>query len=230
MAESIISLSPSMKRRLDFDHPLLDHIPEGEAGRLNDNYIELLLAEYTKTRGQAERDELIMGFLWLVKDMVCRFRAHWKETQRMTDDLVSVGVEALTEFVNNYEEPTTALKFFGGCQQFLHSRMRGYINDNRSTFSASKTTNQRRQKKDEPLEYNYAAELNEELAGMDVNDPLLVDIMDSIEAMNDIDAEEMRDLVLQFLDQQHNISEEELSDEERATIEKVTQLVRNAGL
>lgn len=80
------------------------------------------------------------------------------------------------------------------------------------------------------MEYNVASEVNDELMGGEVNDPFLVDVLDSIEALTEVDAEEMRDLVIKFLKQNHNISEEELTDEERSSLEKLTQLVRNAGV
>lgn len=231
MTETIISLRPEMLNRLEFDHEFFDNVDDY---KLPIEEQEGILESYILTRDKELRDQLVLGFLWVAKDFVCRFRAHFPSTIPMTDDLCSVGMEALVDFFEDKKSklasPVDVELVFNRIRQFIHSRMRDYINDNRSMFSACTRTNRYREQAGEPTEYNFTAELSEELTGMEVNDPLIVDILDTIEAMNDIDAEEMRDLVLGFLEQNHNISEEELTDDERRSLEKLTELVRNAGL
>lgn len=230
MIDSIISLSPSMKRRLPFDHEFMDEVGKGVYD-LTPEQVAEVATRYSQHKSKDDQYILTMSHMWLVRDFVCRFRGHFPETHPMTDDLVSVGIEALTEFVaQKFESFNTQQKFFTTLQGFIYERMRAYINDNRSAFSASLKTNKRRQNSDEPLEYCFAAEVNDDLMGGESNDPFLVDILDSIEQLNDVDTEEMRDLVYQFLKQNHNISEEELTDAEREALEKLTTYVRNAGL
>jgi hypothetical protein len=217
----IIDLRPSMKKRLMFDHPLFDDADDYKVPR---DQVADRVALYLENRAPHRRDELILGFMWLAKDLVARFRAHWPEVRPMTDDLCSEALAAVTVF---FDELQSGEQIFNKLQGRIRRALREYINNNRSAFSSSHKTNERREKNDQPLEYNFAIEHNDELNGELVTDPLLVDILDEVEHLSDIDQEEMRDLVLQFLEQNHNISESELSDEERESLEKLTQLVRN---
>jgi len=225
MTETIISLNPSMKKRLDFDHPLMDTIPAGKAGKMGGIETIARLKSYRATGSMEDRDALLMGNLWMVKDLVCRFRAHWPETLHMTDDLVSEGLVAITEFISERcEGLDTQKQFYGKAQQFIHSRLRDYINNTRSSFAASVKTNRRRQKDDKPLEYNYATEHNDELNGVQDFDPCYVDVLDSIEALADCDREEMQEMILMFLQHDHNIAEADLSDDERAALDKLSKM------
>lgn len=229
MIECIISLNSAMKRKLPFDHDFMDEVGKGIYD-LTPEQIVPILNRYIETRTEDDKYILTMCHMWLVRDLVCRFRAHFAETIPMTDDLVSVGIEAVADKLEKKLRPMSQQNFFEELQSFIHNRMRDYINNNRSAFGASTRTNRYRQEAGEPLEYNVASEVNDELMGGEVNDPFLVDVLDSIEALTEVDAEEMRDLVIKFLKQNHNISEEELTDEERSSLEKLTQLVRNAGV
>ena len=227
MLEDIISLKPSMKKQLGFDHPLMDKV---KLYKLPRKQVEEVLARYLEHRHSDDAEILILSHQWIVHEFVCRFRAYFCEVWEMTDDLVGVGLTALSEYVQEkLHEPISQLKCFRKMRAFIHERMKDYINDNISAFSASRETNKRRLKAEQPLEYNFAIELNDEIVG-EIDEPYLIDILDSIEALNEVDAEEMRDLVLKFLKQNHNISEEELTPEERASLEKLTELVRNAGV
>lgn len=226
MIESIISLGPSMKRRLPFDHEFMDEVGKGVYD-LTPEQLVPVLQMFVNTKSEDDRYILIMSHMWLVRDLVCRFRAHFPETQPMTDDLVSVGIEAVHDFFDTLEQFKNQQQVFERLQAFTQQRMRDYINDNRCTFGASRDTNNRRLRDGKPLEYNFATEVNDELMGGEVNDPYLIDVLDSIEALNDVDAEEMRDLVFHFLKQNHNISEEELTAEEREALERLTEYVRS---
>jgi len=228
MTETIISLNPSMKKRLDFDHPVMDMIEQGESGKMGGTTTMTLVRRFADTGSTQDRDDLVMGWLWLAKDLVCRFRAHWPQTLNMTDDLASEAMVALSEFVT---DRTSAIKtpkeFYSKCQQFVHTRLRDYINDNRSTFASSTRTNRNRQRDDQPLEYNYACEHNEELNGATDFDPCYVDVLDSIEALQDCDKEEMQEMILMFLQHDHDIAEADLSDKERAALEKLSKMGEN---
>lgn len=227
MASSIISLKPSMKKRLDFDHELMDEVGYY---KLSKEQTQPIIERYLESRSPDDAYILGMSYLWVVKDLVCRYRAHWPQVLYMTDDLVSVGMSALFEFVDGYKEEPKERIFYSKMLRQVEGRLRDYINDNRSAFGASRESNARRERTDKPLEYNYARELHEEITGGDIDDPYFVDILDAIESLNTVDAEEMRELVLKFLDQNHHISEDELTPEEQVALEKLTDLVRNAGL
>jgi hypothetical protein len=167
------------------------------------------------------RDELILGHLWMVKDMVSRFRAHWPEARRFTDDLVSVGMEAMTEFFTGNEYDFNKLNYF------MHNRMRDFVNYNRSTFSASTKTNERREAANRPLEYNYAGQIIDDITGEDDYHVSYVDILDAVERLAEVDQEDMHTLILHFLNRNHEIDEASLTDDEKAAIARLSEIVRS---
>jgi len=216
MSDSVISLSPSMKKRLSFDHPVMDlsEKMEPEQG-------EALIVRFLENKTKEVADQIIMGYLWVAKDLVSRFRAHWPQVIYMTDDLAGEAMTALSTFVWDLEEFTTEKKFFNTLQASTHNHLRDYINKNRSAFSASTRTNFNRQKAEQELEYNYAAEYSDDLNGETDYHPAFIDIMDEIEQLQDVDQERMRDLIYQCLSQDHQINEEELTQDEKDFIERL---------
>jgi hypothetical protein len=216
MSASIISLAPTMTRRLNFKHPLFDDvddykIPEEEVMSFIKGAI----------RGnQIARDGLILGYMWLAKDVVMRYRAHFPETRRFTEDMVSVSLEALTEVVNSLDQPAN---LHNKIQAFVQSRIRDFINDNRSISSSSIRTNFRRQSDDKPLEYNFSQQLTEDIGEEDYH-PDFVDILDSVEQLQQVDKEQMFNLIHMFLRQNHNIDEASLSEDEQNAIERLSEI------
>ncbi len=222
MPEKVISLSPTMTRRLNFQHPLMDQVDEYKlSAEATTKLIKFLPIGSIKWAN----DELIMGHLWLAKDVVSRFRAHWPETIRMTDDMVSEALEALTEFVSisDFDE----FNFFNKCQQFIVIRVTIYINDNRSICSASRTTNLRRFAEGLPLEYHFTEPIRNDFMGQEDPNPSYVDILDSVERLRETDREHLHTLITMFLKQDHDIDEESLSDEEREAIAKLSEIGKN---
>lgn len=224
MTECIISLSPTMQNRIDFEHELLDEVG---IYKLEPEQLAPVVERYAQTRDQDDAFILNHAYMWLVKDLVCRFRAHWPQTHCMTDDMVSVGLAALSEFVQKDFEARTESQFFTEMQSFVYERMRAYINDNRSMFSASLKTNKRRQSDDRPLEYHFAGQLNDEITGSECTDTFIVDVLDSIEALNEADAEELRDRVMDYLHDNHGITEDSLSLRERQALDELIHNLRN---
>lgn len=218
---TVISLSPTMTRRLNFTHDLMDSVDEYA---LHGTELQQQIYNWIEESRQEGRDAVILGNMWLVKDYVSRFRAHWPETRRFTDDMCGVGLEALTEYVDSLKSRTG---FLNGLKQFIHNRIRDFVNDNRSQFSASRATNQRREQEEEPVEYNYAQQLNESVIGKEDLNPSYVDILDSIESLAECDHEEMHDLIHFFLEQEHGIDEASLSDEQRQAIERLSDIGRD---
>lgn len=225
MTDTIISLTPSMQNRLNFDHELLDHVDDW---KLEKEETEPVALRYLETGSKEDRDALIMGYLWLAKDLVCRYRAHWPETICLTDDLASEAILVLTEIVEDLKTWTNQQEFFNYCQWYICQRLRDYINDNRSICAASRATNWRRLQENQPLEYNFACEFNDELYGVNMDSSYLVDVRDAIEALGDADLEEIRDRVLYYLDAEHGISEKDLSREERASLRKLVEYLRSS--
>ncbi len=221
MREKVISLSPTMNRRANFRHLLMDKVDDYKLSKEN----SLKAIEKLCLGDKSVRDTVIFDYLWLAKDVVCRFRAHWPETVRMTDDLASEAMEALIEFIDNTD--CSASEFFNKCQQFIISRVTIYINDNRSICAASRTTNQRRAAAGRPLEYNFAEPFWDYRIGRDDPNLCYVDILDSIERLAETDKEHIHTLITVFLEQDHNIDEESLSEEEREAIVKLSEIGKN---
>ena len=217
MTTSIISLGTNMNRRLLFRHSLMDQVDEYKLKE--DEVMSIIKA--TIAGDDKSRQRLILGHMWLAKDVVCRFRAHFAETRRMTDDMASEALEALTEFVNELKQPAN---FFNRAQARIHNRVRSYINDNRAICSASRSTNARRQQKDQPLEYYFAEHFSEEFHGEEDFNPGFVDILDAVERLREADKEQMHTLITMFLSQNHNIDESDLTEDEREVIEYLSGL------
>lgn len=207
----IISLSPGMRFRLSFSHDLFDLQKEHIKTRDFDDEA----AKYLKG---GDRDDFLMRSIWLVKDVVSRFRAHFPETVKFTDDMVSEGVFALTEFITKLADATS---FYNRATARIHDRLRDWINNNRSICSASRSTNYRLQKEERPLEYHFVESIPIETLGEEHYSLEFVDILDSIEALRATDKEEMVALIQMFLDQEHGIDEESLTDEELRLITKL---------
>lgn len=217
MNDNVISLSPTMQKRLNFSHPLMDNVDDY---KMNEGQTPAAIVAAAKGDQQAQ-DDLIMGFMWLAKDVVCRYRAHFAETQRFTDDMASVALEALTEFVRKNDSPRG---FFNRAQSTISGRIRDFINDNRSTFSAGKTTNQKRMAAGEPTEYNFAVQYSDDFVGEDDVQLEYVDILDAVEQLRDVDKEQLHSLITLFLKQNHNIDEASLSEDEKIAIEKLSEI------
>lgn len=220
MTDNVISLNPTMQQRMNFDHELLNNVNDW---KLEKEETEPIILRYLETKRQEYRDTLILGHLWLAKDVICRFRAHWPETRNMTNDIASEAIIALTEFVNCFENWKGQQEFFNHCQWFIHARVRDYINNNRSAFSASTRTNQNRKANNEPLEYNFACEFNDELFGVNIDSSYMVEVCDSIEVLGNVDLEEIRDRVLFLLDTNHDVSEKDLTHKEKESLKKLIQ-------
>jgi len=217
MSNSIISLAPTMTRRLNFRHDLMDNVDDY---KLKDDDV-MPTIKATIAGDQEARSNLILGFMWLAKDVVSRYRAHFPETRRFTDDMCSVALEALTEFVNNLEQPAN---FYNRTQAFIQRRIKRFINDNRSVASASFNTNERRMYADEPLTYVFAQTYYEDSVGEEDYAPGFVDLLDAIEVLKETDKEEMHTLITMFLRQNHNIDESSLTEDERNAIEKLADI------
>lgn len=239
----VIDLSPSMQRRLNFRNELLDGVDFYKV-ELED--LMPVIERYIDKRSNADKEVIVLGMMWLAKDVVCRFRAHFPEVRNMTDDLASEAVLALNEFVNKIEDTEV---IFNRLQKFIISRCTAYINDNRCAFGASKSTNDRRLREGRETEYNFAVEYNDELVGKESEafelvdmltdlkffleayrngeipiTPEMIDFVDSIERLVQVDFEEMRDLVLGHLKNDFGLAEDKLTDSQQSLLEDLIKL------
>jgi DNA-directed RNA polymerase specialized sigma subunit len=206
----VIDLAPSMQQRLNFKHDLLDEAPAYER-------------DY---KDSEDRDGYILGHLWLVKDVVMRYRSHFPQTRRFTEDMVSVGLEALTDYasVKEHGERTR-----NGLQTKINHQIRDFINDYRADFGASRRTNERRAAKGAPLEYVFATKLKNDLMGEDFYDTAYVDILDAVESLAEADREHLHSLITLFLERDHGIDEASLTPQEQAALDWLSKIGENLG-
>lgn len=217
---NIIRLTDGQRRCSKINHPLLDGVEKMDA-----SYLEEIWPACHEDSNQHLRDEVIMGHLYCIKNIVGRFLAHWPESQRFEDDMVSEGILATTNVVNNLKP-----KLVEDLQKKIWGHIKDDIeimlNDNRSTFSASKRENYSLKTEGEEVEYNYAQSIQDgtEKGSFD-NDPQFIDFMDELEQFSETDREHFRHLITQCMDQEHDIPESELSEKDKEAIEAATRLL-----
>lgn len=245
MSSTIIDLAPTMQIRLNFEHPLFDNVDDYKI-----EVDDLPLERFIEFRDPADRDTIILAMMWLAKDVVSRYRGHFPSIRHLTDDLCGESLLYLTEFVENLELDDMD-DFFNKVQNHIRWRLRDYINDNRSTFSASRAQNERIEEEGGEPEYNFAVEYCDEFnsktcedfEAIDYLDEIItfvrmfrsneipmdeakVDFMDAIDRIAEVDHEELRELVLGYLSSEHDIQEEELTPSQASLLEAVATIGR----
>lgn len=215
---NVIHLSKGQRKKVEFDHPVLKL-----GKKMNEADI---LAEFNKD--SPDTDKLIMGHLYCVKNIVSRLLAHWPETQRFQEDMVSEGMAALVEAVADFDPNEDGLEEFAAIMfRKIQQAIEVMLNDNRSTFGASRTTNYKRVNNEEEPEYNYAASLREDLDAGRMSDQYdWVDMLDDVEHLTSQDKEYFRELILLFMERNHNLSVEDLTESE---LEAINQLAKMFG-
>ncbi len=218
----IIHLTGRQKNRLPFSHPVLDcrehELTVDEIGPLVERHL----------KGDAAATEaLILGNLVLVKWLVGRYLFHWPESRRFEDEICSEGLVAVTEGIREIDGPVGAGAIRAVLVVKIKSAIETFLNDFRSPIHASLSTNWRRVRQGRDPEYQYteAVGVTPESGGSVRNDvgvyddtPAYVDVLDSLERLREVDSEEMVDMVLLAIEQQHRLLESDLTDEERKLI------------
>lgn len=216
---NVIHLTKRQKKRSAFEHPLL-----GDAKDLDQKQLVPLLERHFKGDLVATQD-IVMGSRGLVRAVVGRFLYHWPETRRFEEDMVSEGFTALVQIME-----TLTLAKQGHLRPMMVMKIKLNIeimlNDMRSQMSASLSTNFQRLKDKRAPEYIYAGQLTEDNNAVGAFDagPTYVDIMDSLERLQEVDSEEMVDLVLNALEEFHRIKESDLSSKDTELLLKLTKL------
>lgn len=94
-------------------------IQQDFAGKTN----EELLAEYSRTKDQKIKQEIVLRYAYLVKNVAIQFRGVYASFAQM-DDIVHEGIIALMAAVDKYQ-PEQNVKF----ETFVSKRLRGLIVD-----------------------------------------------------------------------------------------------------
>lgn len=109
-----------------------------------------LLKNYLLVPSEDLRTEIVLSNLHLVRHTVGRYLAHWHETSRWQDDMVSVGLVTLMEGIEKMEpKHTNYFRPWIVCR--LKHDIETFVNKNRCSVAASLSTNYRRLRKGEPI-------------------------------------------------------------------------------
>jgi len=126
----VIRLNPRQTKSKAFDHELLDQADEMKSSK-----------------------DWVLSRLWMVRWTVGKYLFHWTETERFTEDMVSEAILALAEAK---EEKVEDDELWNRMQYAIET----YLNDNRALVRASLSTNRRRAKKGQALEYSTEVSLH----------------------------------------------------------------------
>lgn len=212
---NIIRLTDGQKRQMKVEHPLLDG-----SKPITD---EQIAGAHTA----GDRDTIITGFFFAIKVIVGRFLANWPETRRFTDDMVSEGLLAATKATDaGMEVDPLPSNFQGIVWTQVRRSIEDMLNDNRSVFAPPNRTQWRLcEKGAEPI-YNYAKQLDESIdCGTQDYSLEYVDILDELSHLAEEDRETMRQVICNCMEQNHNILEEDLTQEELDSINQITKAI-----
>ena len=219
---NIIHLTDGQRRCVKINHPLLDHVVKMSEQELQD-----ALSSY-QDGSEVARDQLIMGHLYCVKNIVGRFLAHWPESKRFEEDMVSEGLIAVTDVVNIFGLKDSSIEFQKKIWGKIQDRIENMLNDSRSAFSACKSENYELLKDTGEVEYNYTESIHDGAdKGSFDSDPQFIDFMDELEQFSETDQEHFRHLITQCMDQEHDIPESELSEKDIEAIEAAARILGN---
>ncbi len=221
----IIRLGNTQKKCIRVDHPLLN------GSELMDEEDFLLSRDlFLQSEGGAKagaRERIIMGHISPIGTIVGRFLAGWSETTRFEEDMVSEGLAAVVMCVDNLKIGTTHHKFRSAVWSKIVNNIETMLNDSRSMFSASQSTNYRRVENGEEPEYNYTQEIREELDAGVMDDQMeFIDMLDELESLGKEDRESFRAIILRCMETEQGLNEEDLTDEE---IEQINNLAKMLG-
>lgn len=216
---NIIRLTDGQKRQMKVEHPLLDGTIPITNSRLAKAYV------------LGDRDTIIKGFFFAIKIIVGRFLANWPETRRFTDDMISEGLLVITEAAD------AALKvdplphnFQGIVWTQIRRAIEDMLNKNRSMFAAPNRTQWRLQEKGTEPNYNYAKQLNESIDyGLQDYSLEYVDIMDELNHLAEEDRETLQRVICNCMEQDHNIMEQDLTQEELDSIDQITKAITSCS-
>ena len=212
---NIIKLTKGQKRLMKVEHPLLDNTKLMTDEQVIDAW------------GANDKDGLIMGHFFFIKIIVGRFLAHWPETRRFEEDMVSEGLVAVTETVNKVMEAYRLPEDF---QATVWTKIRVGIeimlNRDRSLFAPGTTKQWEEVKAGREPIYNYAKQFNENLEG-GAEDPSLefIDILDELEHLTEEDRENFQMIVYRCMERDHNILESDLTEDEVDRITNITKAI-----
>lgn len=212
---NIIKLTKGQKSLMKVEHPLLD----GTKPMTDEELIDAW--------GAKDRDAMIMGHMFFIKIIVGRFLANWPETRRFEEDMISEGLLAVTQAVNDVMDNYRLESNF---QSVVWTKIRvaieKMINRDRSLFAPSNRQQWDLLRETGEPDYNYAKQLNEDLeGGLSSYDTEYIDILDELQHLAEEDRESLCTLIYNCMEHDHGILESELSQDERDAIDNITRTI-----
>jgi len=140
MSKHMVRLTPWMRKSSPVDHPLLSNCAPPLSDEEIDSLVDLALD------GDAEaREKLILGHLRLLSHTVGRYRYYWPLTRRLTDEMVSAGVLAMTKAITELTREDLDDKPLGiYLAQWIYKAIEIEVSTLRGVVPAPARTNQRR--------------------------------------------------------------------------------------
>lgn len=226
MSKLFIHLREDQLSTAYYDHPLVKH---SISNKLNDDQkeIELILVCLNSESDEeikSAKEKLTLCNMYLVTCIIGRYLRHWPKCTPYLDDMYAEGMLALTKVVMQGEyDSLRSLRAKIVVQTKLD--VEAMLNSLQYPIHASVRTQFRRISEGRSPEYEEALVLNSkhEKSVLD-DDYMIVDLLDALETLRECDTEEMIDLVLLALEQQHNIRKQDITDEDRELIEQLVKL------
>ena len=225
--EYVIHLRNDQQDVKNFSHPLFQI---AEDNRINDEISHKLLAEYINPATSDEdreeaRQELIEGHMYLINHLVGRYLRYWPQCREFIEDMYGEGMLAVAEMVTTFDNDGAA---FLRAKIVVKSKLyiEQMLNTMRYPIHACLRTQYSRLKEGRAPEYEDIVAYPKAGAYFKDTEYAVIDLLDSIERIKECDTEEMIDLVLLALENNHNIRKQDLSEEDYFLVE---QLVKMGG-
>jgi len=219
----VVHLRKDQQNTSKFSHPMQKFGID-----LEDEEVEQLMqvvldeSQDKKTRDKA-RDDLILSYIHIVNWMVGRYVSNWFESREYVDDMYSEALLAVTQVVNQMTEVdlnSTLAKII----VTIKTNIDMMLNEMRFPIHASLRTQYRRIAVGASPEYIDATIIHDDEVSVQDESFMMVDVLDSLERLQEVDSEEMIDLVLLALENHHEIRKRDISDEERELIEQLVKI------
>jgi len=226
MSKSFIYLRGDQFNVAPYSHPMIKH---GEDHRIDDEKtIELMEVYLDRDSSEDQKKEslekLILGNVYIITHLIGRYVRNWPDSSDYIDDMYSEGLLSLTEQINKIDQVDLRdlrAKIVVRAKLAIEEM----LNSLRFPIHASVRTQFRRIKEGSPPEYGGDIPLSSKYeVPVEDGEYMVIDLLDALESLRECDTEEMIDLVLLALEQQHNIRKQDIKDEDRELIEQLVKL------
>jgi len=223
--EYVIHLRNDQQDVRGFQHPLFriaakNRIEDEAANKLLTKYIDPATSDEDR---EDARQKLIEGHMHLINYLVGRYVRYWPQCSEFVEDMYGEGMLAVTEMVTTSDIDEAA---FLRAKIIVKSKLyiEQMLNTMRYPIHASLRTQCRRLKEGRVPEYGDTVAYPKTGAYFKDTEYAIVDLLDAVERIRECDTEEMVDLVLLALENNHNIRKQDLSEEDYFLVEQLVKI------